>query len=303
MSFYVTILGSNSAVPTAKRFPTSQVLHVNQSLYLIDCGEGTQMQLRRNSIKFQRIKAIFISHLHGDHIFGLPGVLTTMNLLGRKAELHIIAHADLFEFIKLSLKISKSWLDFEIKFIPLNHADNEVVYKDEHLQVRTTSLKHRIACNGFLFEQAASKPKVNKWHVENEEIPLEWIKHIKQGKEEIEWEGSKIDLKPFILPPLPVKKYAFITDTLPLEKVKDFAKEVDLLYHEATFLGLMKKRAKETFHSTAAEAAQLAKDASAKKLLIGHFSARYNDLSMLLEEAKSIFPNTILAEENSSIEV
>lgn len=301
MAVKVTVLGANSAIPTTSRFPTSQLLNVNETYYLIDCGEGTQIQLRRYKLKFQRIKAIFISHLHGDHYFGLIGLLNTMHLLKREKPLTIVCPEGLHPIIELQLKSANTVLNYPVHFSYLNYTSGETVYEDSIIKVQGIKLKHKISCTGFVFREQAKARNIKKQVVEQHQLNVEQIKQLKAGKEVMlkdQTLGMEV-LEPEVAP----KSYAFVTDTRKLESIIPFIQGVDLLYHEATFLDQEKALANKTYHSTAKQAAELAKEAKIKQLLIGHYSTRYHDLQPLLEEAKAVFKNTQLAVEGEVFEV
>lgn len=295
MSFSLTILGSNSAIPIGNRFPTSQVVEFNQHSYMIDCGEGTQIQVRRNKIKIQRLKAIFISHLHGDHYFGLFGLLGTMSLLGRQTPLTIYSPPGLKEMVDLQLKASFTTYDFEIEFVELSHGKSELIYEDSIVKVYTIPLAHRIPTNGFLFSQVLGKRKLNKEFIEDLNIPISQMQAIKNGADFITEEGKVYKNSLITKDPNKVWKYAFCSDTKYTEKILPIIKNVDVLYHEATFLEPEKKRAKQTMHSTAKQAGKIAKLAEVGELILGHYSARYRDLQPHLVEAETEFENVKLA--------
>lgn len=297
--FEVTILGCSSATPTSKRNPTSQLLNIHDKYFLIDCGEGTQMQLRRYKLKFQRIAHIFISHLHGDHFFGLMGLLSSMHLLGRKTELNIFCPHGLQEIIELQNKYSQTLFNYKINFHTLEN-NNKIIYEDEKVLVATIPLNHRIPCTGFLFTEKTRKKNVIKEKIKKYAIPNSAIKSIKSGADYVSESGKIIPNEELTEPAAPPRSYAFCSDTCYDESIIPIIKNVDLLYHEATFLEDMKKRAKQTYHSTAQQAASIASKAGIKQLLIGHFSARYTNLLPFLDEAKPIFDNTLLATEGET---
>ena len=303
MTFEVTILGSNSAIPANDRHPTSQVLNVNGSLYLIDCGEATQIQLSRYRVKRGRIDNIFISHLHGDHYFGLIGLITSFHLNRRVKPLHIYGPKGLEDIITLQLEYSKTALVYELIFHALEGKAGEEIFEDEHITVTVLEMTHRIPCSGFLFREKQKLPNIIADKIEEYKIPYEKIEDIKQGNDYVTPAGKVISHSELTIPPPPRRSYVFATDTLYNEALLPLIQGVDMLYHEATFSESSLGRAKETFHSTAIQAATIAKKAGAGKLLIGHFSAKYKDLTPLLEEAKTIFENTHLALEGLTFEV
>lgn len=299
--FEVTILGANSAIPTANRFPTSQLLNVNESYYLIDCGEGTQIQLRRNKLKFQRIETIFISHLHGDHYFGLIGLLTTMHLLKREKPLKIIAPESLQEIISIQLRAGGTLLGYSIEYVPLVFENGYEIFKDEKISVKVLKLSHRIDCAGFVFEELEKPRNLQKDNIDKYNLTFEEIKNLKASIPIIR---DKKELLEELLEEKEITRtYAYVTDTKALESIIPFIESVDLLYHESTFLKNETKRAKATFHSTTHQAANIALKAKVKKLMLGHYSTRYLDLEILLEEAKEVFENSILAIEGNTIKV
>lgn len=297
MAIQVTILGANSAIPTATRFPTSQVIDINQSRYLIDCGEGTQMQLRRHRVRLQRIKAIFISHLHGDHYFGLIGLINTMHMLGRQTELDIFGPPDLKQVLDLQLKLADTKLSYKWNFHPLNFGESEVIYTDTGVTVSTIPLDHRIDCNGFLFQENKKKRKIRRELIPELNIPVEQFQNIKAGADFVDDKGVLHPNSTITEDPKPSYSYAYCSDTKYNESIVEVIKGADLLYHEATFLEDMIKRAEFTHHSTAKQAATIAKMAEVGQLAIGHYSARYTDFSDHLKEAKAVFEDTQLATE------
>lgn len=295
--FEITILGTNSSIPTSNRFPSSQFVNISDRYFLIDCGEGTQMQLRKYKIRFQKINHIFISHLHGDHYLGLMGLLQSMHLLGRKAELHLYAPKELQEIIDIQHKHSGTHLTYDLVFHPLKFNTSELIMEDDKVTVETIPLNHRIACWGFLFKEKPHPYKIKKEKIEEYAIPLESIHGIKQGADFFTKDGKTIPNNELTELPLPPRSYAYCSDTRYTETIIPIISGVDLLYHEATFLEDLIERAKQTMHSTAKEAATIAVKSNAKKLLIGHFSARYDDINPLLEEAQGVFASTELAKE------
>ncbi|MCK4663085.1 MAG: ribonuclease Z [Bacteroidales bacterium] len=303
MSFSLTILGSSSALPTKDRFSTAQVLNILERFFLIDCGEGTQIQLRKFNIKFAKINNIFISHLHGDHYFGLNGLISTFNLLGRKNDLNIYAPIQLEQLIKCQSKILDNELEFNINFHKITPKRSEIIFEDDKLTVKTIPLKHRIPTCGFLFKEKPRQKNIRKDMVEFLKIPIKEIIKIKDGADYISNDGKLYTNDVLTIPPPKPRSYAYCSDTLYSEKIIPVIKDVDLLYHEATFAERHKSKAKESFHSTSVQAATIALKANVKKLIIGHFSPRYKDLSPLLNEAKSVFKNTELAEDGNTFKV
>lgn len=301
--FEVTILGCSSATPTTSRNPTSQVLDLHDRYFLIDCGEATQIQLRRYKIRIQRIDHILISHLHGDHYLGLPGLLGTMHLLGREKELHIYSPPGLEEIIKIGHFHSKTFLKYPLVFHVLEEGSTAVIYEDERLSIATIPMDHRIPCCGFLFREKKNLRNILKEKIEEYSISVQEIPHIKAGSDLVTSDGKKIPNAELTTDPPAPRSYAYCSDTLYNQSYLEQIKGANLLYHEATFTEDMKARAKETYHCTAKQAAEIAKSAQVKKLIIGHFSARYHDLSPLLSEAKEVFSNTVLAEEGQTFKV
>jgi len=296
MSFKLTILGCNSAIPTVERHPTAQLLNANERFFLIDCGEGTQVQLRKYQLSYQRINHIFISHLHGDHYFGLIGLINSMHLLGRNKDLHIFAHQELKAIIDLQLAASNTELNFPLFFHPIPEDTEQLLFEDEGISVRNVLLNHNLKCSGFIFKEKKSKRKIVKDKIEKFNIPYDKYNGIKEGADWIDENRKVIKNKEITTENTPAHSYAFCTDTLYHEALVSKIKGVDLLYHEATFKKELSKRAKQTGHSTTFDAATIAKKAAVKHLLIGHFSQRYRNLEELLIETKQTFTNTYLAE-------
>jgi ribonuclease Z len=301
--FELHILGCGSALPTTRHFATSQVLNVRDKLFMIDCGEGCQMQFRRSRLKFSRLNHIFISHLHGDHCFGLLGLISSFGLLGRTADLHIYSPAGLEELLQPMLKFFCDNLPYKVFFHAFETKRLTLIYEDRSLTVTTIPLKHRIACCGFLFAEQPTLNHIIRDMVDFYEIPLYELNRIKSGEDYVTADGTVVPNARLTIPADPPRKYAYCSDTIYRESVIEQIKEVNLLFHEATFAQKEQARARETFHTTAAQAATIAKKANVKQLVIGHFSARYEDESVLLEEAQMVFPETILARENLCITI
>jgi len=300
MRFEVTILGSSSATPIYNRNPTAQVLNSNDHYFLIDCGEGTQQQLLKNGIKAQRIDHIFISHLHGDHYLGLVGLLSSLHLNGRTKPVNIFGPPPLKEILDIHFKYSETNLRYPINFRPTQNQFSELILETNDLKVETIILEHRIPCTGFKFSEKKKLRKIIKEKVEELNIPVEFIPMLKRGVDFHDKEGRFYSANELTTEPDEPKCYAYCSDTIHnWAYLKDIT-GVSTLYHEATFLHDMASRAKETFHTTALEAAEIALKAEVKQLLIGHFSARYKDLDPLLHEAKTLFPNTKLALEGNT---
>lgn len=301
MPFELTILGSSSATPTATRHPSAQVLNYNERLFLIDCGEATQIQMIRFKVKMHRINHVFISHLHGDHYLGLMGFISTLNLQGRTAPLHIYGPKELEILIQLQLDFSFTQLRYPIEFHPTDADAPRIIFEDEDLLVETIILSHRVPCTGFVFRQKEQLRKISKEKIIAYDIPVEAMVAIKQGADYVdESTGKVIPNSEITTEPAPAKSYAYCSDTIYDESILPQIRGVDMLYHEATFMHDMLHRAQETFHTTSLQAAQLAEKAAVKQLVIGHFSARYADLIPLLEEAQSVFSNTALAIEGDT---
>lgn len=303
MSFQLTILGSSSATPTSQRNPTAQYLTVHDRHFLIDCGEGTQMQLRKYKLKFTRINHIFISHLHGDHYLGLQGLLSSLHLLGCTQDIHLYCPKPLKEIIDLQLLHSDTHLKYTLKYHFLNTNEKELIFEDDKVQVESIPLNHRIPCCGFVFKEKPGLLSIRKEMIEFHGISTKDILRIKKGEDYQTKDGKVIKNKVLTYPAESLRSYAFCSDTCYDERILPYIKKVSLLYHEATFLKNLEKRALETFHSTAEQAAVIAKKAQVDKLLIGHFSARYKDLKPLLDESKVVFKNTELACEGLVVEL
>lgn len=291
MSFELTILGSNSALPTSNRYPTAQVLEVPGRCFLIDCGEGTQMQIRRNRISFSKIKQIFISHLHGDHFYGLIGLISTMNLMGIKHDLHIYAPSELKDLLQPQLNHIRGELSLKLIFHPLNFKKPQTIFEDKKIEVVSFPVKHSMPTSGFLFREKQKPANIKKELVKAYNIPIAQIKEIKAGADFITEDGRTILNEALVTPPPHAKSYAFCTDTAFYPPIAETIQGVDMLYHETTFLHNMQELAHKTNHSTTKEAAEMAKLCGAKKLLIGHYSARFKKVEAFVEEAKEVFEN------------
>ncbi len=296
-SFELLILGSSAATPTVNRNPTAQLLNIAERFFLIDCGEGTQMQLRKYKARIQSINHIFISHLHGDHFFGLPGLLASMHLLGRKNELIIYGPKDLEEIIYIINKYSDTYLTYPIKFVHTQHTVKKLLFEDDKVEIYSIPLKHRVNTTGFLFKEKPFARNIDKYKLEKMNVSVAEIHKLKLGMDATDNFGNRIKNEFLTIDPPNPRSYAFCSDTKFFEELAIDIKNVDLLYHESTFLEDKEDRAKETFHSTAQQAAKMANLVNCKKLLLGHFSARYSNLEDFLNEAKPIFLNTELATE------
>jgi ribonuclease Z len=295
MSFKLTILGSSSAIPTIDRNPTAQLLNVNERFFLIDCGEGTQVQLRKYQLSFQRISHIFISHLHGDHYFGLIGLISSMHLLGRKKDLHIHAHKELKEIIDLQLLSSNTELNYPFFFHPIPEDSEGIILEDDNLKVSNIILDHSIKCSGFVFEEIRSKRKIIKSEVEKLNIPYDKMKSLKNGVDWINKKGEVIPNEQLTIENSKPHTYAFCSDTRYNKQLISKIEGVDLLYHETTFKKDLEERAFQTGHSTTLQAASIARKSNVKSLLIGHYSQRYRDFQELADESKEIFENVIVS--------
>ena len=295
--FGVTILGNNSALPAYNRHPTAQIITLNDHLFLVDCGEGTQMQMNVYKIKRSRINHIFISHLHGDHYFGLPGLITSFGLLGRIHELHLYAPAPLKEMLDLQLNVSDTCLPYTLHFHTLE--DEAIIVDDETFSVESFKVFHRIDCWGFVFREKKKLRKINVEATKKYNVPVEFFDQLKKG-EDYNHDGNIIKNEALTFSNKPARSYAYSSDTLFNESLAEKVKQVDLLYHEATYLKDKTDKAASRYHSTSEQAATLAKLADVKKLLLGHFSSSYEKLDDFLHEAIAIFPATELALEGQT---
>lgn len=301
MIFQLKILGNNSAIPAHGRNQTSQIVQLESQYILIDCGEGTQMQLSKQNIRLNRIRTVLISHLHGDHYFGLIGLISTMHLFNRKARLKIFAPPKLRDILLLQLAASETELSFDLDFEPIIHTGNRLILDEASFTVEAFLLDHGISCYGFLIRE---KPKQRR--IIKEKIPegllIQELLALKRGKDVLNDDGSvKYDFREYTLPPRHSRSYAYCSDTRFTRQIIPYIQGVDLLYHEATFSEEMKERAVETHHSTAREAAEIARFSNVKKLVLGHYSTRFKDPAPLLEEAKSVFEESYLTVEGETI--
>ena len=298
----LTILGCYAATPRTITNPTSQVLEIKNRLFLIDCGEGTQVQLRKNKIKFSKINHIFISHLHGDHFYGLVGLISTFTLLNRTNDLHIYGPKGIKEVITLQLRLSNSWTNYNLFFHVLESKTSEIVYEDEKVIVTTIPLKHRIYTNGFLFREKIGDRPLNIEAVKSFNIDQCYYQNIKNGKDITLDDARIIDNSLLTFDPVPPKSYAFCSDTVYDESIISIIKDVDVLYHESTFLQQEEVLAEKTMHSTAKQAATIALKANVKNLVLGHYSTRYESITLFKEEAMTIFSEVLLADDNTCFE-
>ena len=304
MSLRLTILGCHSATPRSLAQPSAQYLEINGEHILIDCAEGTQTQLRKFGVKFSRIRHVFISHLHGDHFYGLIGLISTFSLLNRQNELHVYGPTGLKEIIQLQLKLTKSWIDYPLHFHELNSGKSELIFDSEKIQVRTIPLRHRIYTNGFLLREKPAPRKLNMEMIsKHPEIDICDYQNLKDGKDFTDTKGTVVANDELTHDPPTPLSYAYCSDTTYSEEVAKVIQNVDLLYHESTFLEQHVDLAETTRHSTAAQAAKIASMAGAKKLILGHFSSRYKDTNLFLQEAMEHFAYCELCEAGKVFEV
>ncbi len=303
MNFTITILGCGAATPTLRRNPTSQILNIHDKLFLVDCAEGTQLQLRKYKIKFQKVNHIFISHLHGDHYLGLIGLMSSMHLLGRTKELHIHGPKPLENLIQLNLEVSDTWLNYKWTFHQTNPKAKELIVEDNTLEVYSIPLKHRIDCTGFVFKEKPRKPKVSKETIAEYSLSISNIRDLKNNLDVILDSGEILKASDATIESQTPRTYAFCSDTAFFPSIVEHIGHADLLYHEATFTEEHAERAKATFHSTASQAATIAAMAEVKKLVIGHYSSRYTDLSDFIKETEQIFSNVVLASDGLILEI
>lgn len=297
-----TILGCGSALPTKRHFPSAHILTLRDKQYLIDCGEGTQIRMRQMKVTNTRFGHVFISHLHGDHCFGLIGMISSFGMLNRTADLHIHAHADLETLLRPWLQYFCAEIPFKIYFHAIDPAKQELIFEDRSVTVYSIPLKHRVPTCGFLFEEKPRERHIIREMIDFYQIPVSYIHKIKKGENFITPAGEIISNARLTTPPTPPKRFAYCSDTAFDEKIIPMIEGVDCLYHEATFAEDEMKRAMKTMHSTARQAAEIAKRANVKKLILGHYSARYSDQEIIYKEAKTVFPNTILGEDMNSYE-
>lgn len=301
--FKIRILGCGSALPTLKHFASSQIIEVRDKTFMVDCGEGTQIQVRRARIHFNKILAIFITHLHGDHCFGLIGLISTLGMLGRTAPLHIYAPKELGPILKLQMDFFCNGLEYEVTFHEVDTSVAGIVYEDKSVIVKSIPLNHRIACCGYMFSEKPTLPHIRRDMIEFYRIPECYRNNIKNGADWITPEGEVIPNNRLTEPAAAPRSYAYCSDTKYLPELYKLVYGVNLLYHEATYCSENENRASLYYHSTAKQAATVALNAKAKSLLLGHFSARYDNENAILNEARNIFPNTYLANEMSVFDV
>lgn len=300
-TFDIHILGCGSALPTRKHLPSSQVVNLREKLLMLDCGEGAQLSWRNTKLNWQKLTHIFITHAHGDHVFGLPGLISTMALLGRKAPLYVHGPAQLRTFLQCVLANFCQGMDYEVFFEAVDTTAHQCIFQDRSMEVWSLPLQHRVPCCGFLIKEKPGQDHIRREMIDCYEVPVWAIGAIKAGGDWTMSDGTVIPHARLTTPADPVRSYAYCSDTMPVPQLADWCRGVDLLFHEATFADADQQRARDVGHSTAREAAMTAKAAQAKRLLLGHFSARYLDENLLLREAQEVFPNTVLAAEWLSI--
>lgn len=299
----IHILGCYAATPRTFTNPTSQVLEIQNEFFLIDCGEGTQVQLRKHKIKFSKINHIFISHLHGDHVYGLIGLVSTFSLLNRENDLHIYGPKGIKDIILLQIKISESYTKYQLHFHELTSETSEIIYENNKICVRTIPLKHRVYANGYLFEEKTKPRRINSQAIQESKVEICYLPKVKQGFDGYTFDGEVVKNELITFDPEPSLQYAFCSDTVYTETILPIIENATVLYHESTFLESEKELAQKTKHSTAKEAATIAKKASVKYLILGHYSTRYANIELFQEEAKTIFDNTLLGDDAKCFEV
>ncbi|MBU4538304.1 MAG: ribonuclease Z [Weeksellaceae bacterium] len=304
MSTYLTILGFNSAIPTVNSSPTAQFLEMEERAFLIDCGEGTQVQLRKAKARFSKINHIFISHLHGDHCFGLPGLIASFRLLGREMPLHVYGPKGIKEMLETIFRITETHKGFEIVYHELESKKSEKIFEDNRVEVFTIPLNHRIYCNGYLFREKPKERHLNMAEISKySEIETCDYHNLKLGKDFILSDGYVLKNEVLTTEPTKSLSYAFCSDTRYLEAILPIIENVDVLYHESTFLHDLKEMADYTGHTTALEAARIARKANVGKLILGHFSNRYHDLNVFTDEAREVFPNSFLPKALEAVKI
>ncbi|MFN5911596.1 MAG: ribonuclease Z [Bacteroidota bacterium] len=303
MSFEITILGSGAALPTSRRNPTSQYIVCNDRHILIDCGEGTQMQIRKFGVKFQRIQHILISHLHGDHYFGLVGLISTMRLLGRDKGLTIYGPSQLEDIVRSQLEAGDTILDFDLKFVKIDGDKKEMIFEDNILEIHVFPLKHRIPTNGYIIREKPGERKLLSEKIKGSGLLFEHMHRLKRGEDVNLDDGRYYRNRDYTADPKPARSFAFCSDTIYWERIADHVERVDVLYHEATFTEKDIERARATYHSTARQAAEIAKRARVGRLLLGHLSARYDDVNAHESEAQVVFQNSQVVEDGMVIKL
>ncbi len=303
-TFRVHILGCGSALPTMQHMPSMQVVECRGKLYMVDCGEGAQIQMRRSSLSFDKLGHIFISHLHGDHCFGLIGLISTMGLLGRTATLHIHAPGEMESMLKTQLDMFFNYdIGYKVEFHAVDTRLQQVIYEDRSLTVESIPLDHRMPCSGYLFREKPLLPHIRRDMIEMYNIPVSQINNIKAGQGFTLEDGTEIPHERLVTPADPPRSYAYCSDTRYMPTLHEMVRGVSTLYHESTYANDKITGAEKYYHSTAQQAAMVARDAQVGKLLLGHYSARYADETILLEEAKEIFKNTYLTNENMFFDI
>lgn len=301
--FRIHILGCGSALPTLKHLASSQVVEVRGKYFMVDCGEGTQIQLRCSRLAFTKIQAVFISHLHGDHCFGLIGMISTFGMLGRTAPLHVYAPADLGPMLDSQLAMFCTGLEFKVVFHAVDTTRSYTIYEDKSVTVDTLPLDHRIACCGFLFRERPTLPHILRDMIDFYDIPISQINNIKNGADWVTPDGDVVPNAKLTRPATPPRAYAYCSDTRYMPGLHHLVEGVNLLYHESTYDASCADRARLYYHSTSQQAATVARDAHVGKLLLGHYSARYENEAGILSEARAIFPNSFLSDEGMVVEV
>ncbi|MCR4602124.1 MAG: ribonuclease Z [Prevotella sp.] len=297
-AFKVHILGCGSALPTLRHFSSMQVVECRGKYYMIDCGEGAQIQLRRSSLPFEKLGPIFITHLHGDHCFGLIGIISTFGLLGRRSPLHIYAPHELEALLKAQLDLFFNYdIGYEVTFHSVDTEVSKVIYEDRSVSVETIPLNHRMPCAGYLFREKPTLPHIRRDMIDMYNIPVSQINNIKAGQDYILPDGTIIDHQQLVTPAAAPRSYAYCSDTRYMPELHKLVSGVDTLYHESTYATEKLASAEGYYHSTAAQAACVARDAKVGKLLLGHYSARYTDETILLKEAQEVFANSYLTNE------
>jgi ribonuclease Z len=299
--FKIHILGCGSALPTLRHNASSQIVEIRGKMFMVDCAEGTQMQLRRSKINFQRIQAVFISHMHGDHCFGLIGMISTFGLMGRTAPLDVYATKELGPVLDMLIKSFCNDYSFEVRFHAIDTKQNAVIYDDRSLTVETIPLQHRVPCCGFLFREKPTLPHIRRDMIDYLEIPFSQINNIKAGADWVTPDGKVIPNSKLVTPSDNTRSYAYCSDTRYIPDLWKLVNGATVLYHESTYASDCEDRARTYWHSTARQAAMVARDAKVGKLLLGHYSARYNDESKILDEAKAVFPESFLTNEGMTV--
>jgi ribonuclease Z len=301
--FKIHILGCGSALPTLKHFASSQIVEIREKLFMVDCGEGTQIQLRKSKMRFTKIGCVFISHLHGDHCFGLIGLISTFGMFGRTAPLHVYAPKELEKILNMGMDLFCRGLEFEVVFHAIDTTSKTVIYEDKSLTVETIPLEHRIPCCGFLFKEKPTRRHILRDMIDFYQIPISQIDNIKNGSDWTTTDGEVIENCRLTSDPDPVRSYAYCSDTRYIPSLYKLIEGVNLLYHESTYDSSCLERAKLYYHSTSQQAAAVAKNGHVGKLLLGHFSARYDDEESIVKEAREIFPESYLSNEGMVVDV